>query len=281
VNSYTNPSADLSAAFFIGHLQRTMFAKDFVGYMHGGWRVMYDAWTEDIASGGGAIVSGAAVTDVEVREGRVLAAIANGARYEGDAFVCTLPPQDAPHIAAAGSPLHIELQRWSSLEEVRALTIDLGFDRIVRDDLSFVFDVQQSVYYSIHSEAAPDLAPAGCQLLHAMAYLSPEEAGDDALRAKRRDQLIAGLDRHFAGWQEPAVVRRELPNAKVLGARRTPENIRNLVPLRSSSADNLFFAGDARDVDYNLTQGCLVSAMQVADAIVAAPAATQPAVVSV
>jgi phytoene dehydrogenase-like protein len=252
-----------------------MFAKDFVGYMHGGWRVMYDSWIEDIASNGGAIVTGAAVTEVEVRDGRIVAAIADGVRYEAEAFVCTLPPQDAPSIAGAGTPLHAELQRWTSLEEVRALTIDLGFDRIIRDDLSYVFDVQQNLYYSIHSEAAPDLAPAGCQLLHAMAYLTAEEAADDVLRNKRRDQLIAGLDRHFAGWQDAAVVRRELPSAKVLGARRTPENIKNLVPLRASSVGNLYFANDARDVNFNLTQACLVSAMEVADEIAARPASTR------
>jgi phytoene dehydrogenase-like protein len=258
-----------------------LFEKDSVGYMHGGWRVMYDAWAEEIVSGGGAIVTGTAVDRFELADGRIVGAITDGERYEADAFVSTLAPQDAPELAAVGTPLHTELQQWSSLEEVYALTIDLGFDRIIRDDLSFVFDVQQNLYYSIHSEAAPDLAPPGCQMLHAMVYLTPEEADDDMLREQRRTQLIAGLDRHFSGWKGAAVVERSLPKAKVVSARRTPANIKNLVPLRASSADNLYFANDARDHNFNLTQVCLVAAMEVADALLVSPVVAQPAAIGV
>ena len=113
-------------------------------------------------------------------------------------------------------------------------------------------------------------------MLHAMAYLSPQEAGDATLRERRGDELRAGLDRYFPGWREAAVDERTMPNAKVLGARRTPKNIANLVPLRAASASNLFFAGDARDVDANLTQACLVSAMEVADAVSEMSGATTP-----
>jgi len=281
VNSYTNPSADLSAAFFINHLQRTLFAKDLVGYMCGGWCIMYGQWIEDIEAGGGAVKTGELVEALEVIDGRIAAARTTSARYEADAFVCTLPPQDAPSIAVEGSALRDELLRWSTLEEVRAYCIDLGLSRSLRtDDATFVFDVQRNLYYSIHSESAPDLAPPGCQLLHAMAYLTPEQARHATLREHRGDELRAGLDAHFPGWKEAAVVIRTMPDAKVLGARRTPENIRNLLPLRAESVENLYFAGDSRDVPYNLTLACLLSAMEVADAIAVMPATSSAAVVA-
>jgi phytoene dehydrogenase-like protein len=280
VNSYTNPADDLSAAWFLGHMQRSLFAKDFVGYMHGGWRSMYDAWIDDIETNDGIIVHGATVESLKTTDRRIVAAITSDSRYEADAFVSTLAPQDAPAIAADSSPLRAELETWAGLEDVRAYCIDLGFNRVMRGDLSFVFDVQQNLYYSIHSEAAPDLAPAGSQLLHAMAYLTPEEGADDALRNRRRDELTDGLDRHFPGWKEAAVVERVLPNARVLGARRTPENIRKLVPLQASSAPNLYFANDARDLDRNLSQVCLSAALEVADAILSRSpvAAHEPAI---
>jgi phytoene dehydrogenase-like protein len=270
VNSYTNPASELSAKWFLGHLQRSMFSKDFVGYMHGGWRVMYDAWLEDIEAGGGAVVHGVTVERLDVLDGRVVAAITTDARYEADAFVSTLPPQDAPALAAVGTELERELRTWSGLEEVRAYCIDLGFDRVLRRDLSFVFDVQQTLYYSIHSEVAPDLAPPGSMMMHAMAYLTPEEAASDELRERRGQQLRDGLDRHFAGWREAKVVERVIPNAKVLGARRTPANIRNLVPMKAASVGNLYFANDARDIDRNLSQVCLSAALEVSKAISAA-----------
>ncbi|MBI5290205.1 MAG: FAD-dependent oxidoreductase [Chloroflexi bacterium] len=280
LNSYTNPSGDLSAAFFLSHLQRTLFAKDLVGYMHGGWRTMYEQWIEDIEAGGGAVMTGERVETLEVADGRIAASRTTSARYEADTFVCTLPPQEAPTIAPDSSALQDEMMQWSTPEDVRAYCLDLGLSRPLRtDDATFVFDVQRNLYYSIHSESAPDLAPAGALLLHAMAYLTPEQARDQTLRERRGDELRAGLNQHFPAWKEAAVVTRTMPDAKVLGARRTPENIRNLVPLRATSVDNLYFAGDSRDVPYSLTLACLVSAMQVADAIAVTTTAASVAAV--
>ncbi len=277
VNTYTRPSAALSARFVLGHLQRNMFAKDYVGYMFGGWRSMYDVFIDELRAHGGEMLLGTHVDDIEIIDGHVSAVIASGTRYEADAFVCTLAPQEAPAIAAEGSPLAKELQKWSSLVDVRALSMDLGFSKRLRTDLSFVYDIERDLYYSLHSESATDLAPEGGQLMHAMAYLSPEEGTNDALLARRKEELVAGLDRFFAGWRDAVVVERTLPSVRVIGARSTPEQFeRNRVPLRSATASNLYFAGDARDLPYNLTEVALMSAMEVADVLAGATTATSP-----
>ena len=39
------------------------------------------------------------------------------------------------------------------------------------------------------------------------------------------------------------------------------------MPARSASAENLYFAGDGRDLPYNLTEISLASALEVADLI--------------
>jgi phytoene dehydrogenase-like protein len=282
VNSYTRPAADLGAAWLLAHLQRTLFAKDSVGYMSGGFRSMYDIFIDELLASGGTLITGKRVERVEVDDGRIVAAITSDARYEADAFVCTLPPQDAPAIAPDGSALHAEMERWTALEDVRALCMDLGFSRKVRDDLALVLDIERDLYYSVHSYTTPDLAPASGQLLHAIAYLSPEEAASDSLLQRRKDELVAGLDVHFPDWREAIAVERTLSAVRVAGARQTPENRKQLVPLRTAAASNLYFAGDARDIPYNLTQIVLASAMEVADAIVSTPAdALAPAAATV
>ena len=243
--------------------------------MSGGFRSMYDIFIDELRTNGGTLVTGAHVERLEVEGGRIVAATTSDARYEADAFVCTLPPQDAPVIAADGSALRAEMERWAGLEDVRALCIDLGFSRKVRDGLALVFDIQRDLYYSVHSFTTPDLAPASGQLLHAMAYLSPEEAADAALLQGRRDELLAGLDIHFPGWRDAIAVERTLSAVRVVGARQTPENRKRLVPLRAAAAANLYFAGDARDIPYNLSQIVLASAMEVADAIASTPAAAR------
>lgn len=275
VNSYTRPAGELDARWLLAHFQRTLFAKDAVGYMSSGFRSMYDAFLDELRAHGGTLITGERVERLETEDGRVAAAVTASERYEAEAFVCTLPPQDAPAIARERSSLRAELEQWAAIKDVRALCMDLGFSREVRENLALVFDIERDLYYSIHSYTTPDLAPAGGQLLHAMAYLSPEEATDAELLQRRKDELVGGLDLHFPGWREAIAVERTLSAVRVVGARQTPENRKRLVPLRAASASNLYFAGDARDVPLNLSQIVLASAIEVADAIAAIPAGSR------
>jgi hypothetical protein len=105
-----------------------------------------------------------------------------------------------------------------------------------------------------------------------MAYLSPEEAADETLLGGRKAELVAGLDLHFPGWRDAIAVERTMPTARVVSARQTPQNRKNMVPLRPASASNLYFAGDSRDIPYDLSLIVLASAMEVTDAITAAAA---------
>jgi phytoene dehydrogenase-like protein len=279
VNTYSRPSRELSAGYVLAHLQRNAFSKDFVGYMNGGWRTMYEIFVDEIRAGGGELRTGVHVDRLEVRDGRVVAAIAGDTRHEADAFVCTLPPDVAPALAEAGTPLAAEMAAWPAYADVRATTMDLGFNTRLRTDLTFIFDVERDLYFSIHSEVTPDLAPPGSQLLHAMAYLSPEESADQALGERRRQDLLDALDNHFAGWRDALVVERTLTNVRVQSVRRTPEHFGAGVPLRAASVANLLFAGDGRDLPYALATTSLASAIEVADAVLA-EAETAPAVVS-
>ncbi len=67
----------------------------------------------------------------------------------------------------------------------------------------------------------------------------------------------------------------------MLGARATPDQfVDRRVPLRSSSAANLYFAGDARDFALNLSEVIFASSMEVADAIGSGAAVGAPPVVA-
>jgi hypothetical protein len=81
----------------------------------------------------------------------------------------------------------------------------------LRTDLTFLFDIDRDLYFSLHSEVTPDLAPEGGQLLHAMAYLSEDDTGSDAALERRKSELLSGLDRFFPGWHDATVVERVLP----------------------------------------------------------------------
>jgi phytoene dehydrogenase-like protein len=269
VNSYTRPAAALSARWMLSHFQRNLFVKDYVGYMSGGWGAIYETFIAALQANGGELITSATVDRIETAGERAVAAICGERRFEADAFVIAVPPGDMAALAPMGSTLASELSRWNGLDEVHAVCIDLGLERRVRTDLTFVFDTAQDLYYSIHSEVTPDLAPEGRQLLHAMAYLSAEEAADEGLRAARERQLIEGLDRHFAGWRDATVVQRTLPSARVSSARWVPGQMEDArVPLRSGVASNVYFAGEARDLPYTLGEVVLASALEACDAIV-------------
>lgn len=111
-------------------------------------------------------------------------------------------------------------------------------------------------------------------MLHALAYLSPEEAADGGLGEARFRALEAGLDDHFPGWREAAVVRRPLRNVQVASARQTvAQQGLARIPARPASTPNLYFAGDARDLPYNLAENSLASALEVADLLLSERAA--------
>lgn len=265
VNTYTRNPGELSARLMLKQLQENLFAKDYAGYMGGGWSSMYEAFIGALREHGGRLVTQARVDTLELRDGRVTAVVAGGERYEAEAFVCAAPPQDAASLAPGSTPLRTEFERHARLRDVRATCIDLGFDRRLRTDLTFLFDIDRDLYFSLHSEVTPDLAPKGGQLLHAMAYLSENDTPSDAALERRRAELLAGLDRFFPGWREAAGVERVLPNARVTPARRTPDQPG--VPLRAEAAANLYFANDARDLPYMLSLTSMAAAMEVADVI--------------
>lgn len=268
VNTYTRNPDDLSAAWALAHVQRHLGKRDYVGYMSGGWRSMYDVFARTITGAGGEIVTGARIEALETEGGRVVAARTAQGRYAAQAFICAIPPHDAPAVAEPGSALAAELAPFARLQDVRAVCIDLGLSRRVRDDLTYIFDIDHDLYFSLHSEVTPDLAPQGKLLLHAMAYLSPEDAADADGLERRRQDLLSGLDRHFAGWRDAVEVERTLPNVRVASARQTvAQQGAARMPLRSSVAENLWYAGDGRDLPYNLSEISLASAVEVADAL--------------
>src|ERR1700682_645513 len=75
VNTYTRPAADLDAAWLLAHFKRVLFAKDYVGYMCGGWRSMYDVFIEELKANGGALITGVRVDRLEIIDGRITAAV--------------------------------------------------------------------------------------------------------------------------------------------------------------------------------------------------------------
>jgi len=268
INSYSARPDDLTARGVVRHIKENIFVRDHAGYMHGGWKVLFDALVEAIEERGGTIVTGARVRWLEERHGRIEAAVTEDGRYEAGSFVLTLPPQDAPALVHEPSPLGRELARWASMQDVRAVALDLGFSRRVRTDLTLAFDIERELYYSLHSEVAPGLAPHGAQLLHCLAYLTPEDAASDTAVERRYQELLAGLDRFFPGWRDSVVIERTMKNVRVTGARRTPEQYApGGVPLRPESAANLYFANDARDVPHFLSLASLASALEVASVL--------------
>ena len=276
LNSYTRPASELSARFILRHFQRNLFVPDYVGYISGGWSTMYDTFASVLQERGAKIVTGATVRRLVTESDRVVAALVGDQRYEAGVFVLTAPPQDAPHLAESSSRLRGELDGYRNLQDARALCIDLGFTTRQRSDVTLIFDAQYGLFFILDSEITPEVAPEGAQLLHAMAYLSPEEAADAWLNERRHRELESGLDRYFPGWREATVVQRTLPTALVTSARQTPDQQGEArVPVRATSATNLYFANDARDLPYNLTETCLASAMQVAALIESERAAQQ------
>ena len=262
VNTYTRPAADLDARVAARALQAQRSSRRTTSATcRGGWRSMYDVFIDELRGERrradhrrAASITSRSTTGASPRPSHA------DARYEADAFVCTLPPQDAPAIAPDGSALRAEMQQWAGLEDVRALCMDLGFSRKVRDDLALVFDIERDLYYSVHSFTTPDLAPAdGPAAARDGLPLAGGGGGRDAARRPQGRNWWPGSTLHFPGWRDAD--RRRAHDAGRARRRRAPDAGEPQAPgaaARRVASTTSTSPATARDIPYDLSLIILV-----------------------
>jgi len=187
VATYAHPVDALDAALVARQLK---LALQGVWYLDGGWQTLVDGVAAAARAAGADLRTGVEVLEADGRSVRT----ADG-RLEADHVVLALPPSSRLGSALAGAvPAR---QAWLDLE-LRAPSPAWP---------GLVLDLDGAGYVSDHGAVAR-LAPDGSTLVHAAAYLAPDEAAD-------RATVEALVDLGMPGWRERLVSARWFPGMVV------------------------------------------------------------------
>jgi phytoene dehydrogenase-like protein len=206
VATYTNAPDRVSAGVAIRQVKEGVRVK----YVHGGWQVIVDgllaqAKGVDIRTRTGvrAVEHGARVSGVVLDD---------GSRIDADEVVLATSPKVALALAGDVAPA---LGRFvTSATAVRAACLDVALRRLPRRHPSFILDLEQPIYYSVHSLVA-ELAPKEGGVIHVARYLEP---GVEIDPSSVRAELEAVLDRVQPGWRDEIVARHYAPAMTVMHA---------------------------------------------------------------
>jgi len=236
-----------------------------VDYLHGGWQQLVDALAERARGAGVQIETGARVTGLVQRHGRVV----------GVRTASGVAPAAAVVVTTGAKPLRGWLDDVQGAEPVarfldeampaRLACLDVALRRLPRAvrgqaPCHLVLGVDEPVYASVHS-ALVELAPAGGAVVHLARYLPPGESPDTARR--RLEQILELMQPGYADevkvvrYRPRMVATTDVPVAGVGLAGRPSSRV---VP-------GLYVAGDWVGPEGMLADAVFASARAASDAV--------------
>jgi phytoene dehydrogenase-like protein len=222
LTSYVNAPDRMSAGAALRQVQGALASG--VLYVDGGWQWMIDTLRDRAEAAGVRVRTGVRVvraaggTGVETE---------NGEQLPADVVVLAVPPRDAARLCGSTT-----LARAAEdLVPVPAACLDVCLSRLPRPRATFALGVDEPTYFSVHSAAAPTLAPAGGATIHVLRYLEP---GDRRDGSGDEQSLEAVLDLVQPGWREVVVYRRFLPRMIATHARSAAAAIDRRGTLRAA-----------------------------------------------
>lgn len=232
--------------------------------VYAGYDELLEQLKQRILRSGGAIHTGREVRRLVIRDGITAGVETKEQTLFADAVVLNLPASSIAKIADY-DPLAMELAPFSHQSPQYVYVYDVMLSRKLRTDITNVLDLDGHVYINDYSLNVPTSAGQGGQLLACLKFLTKQEQQNDDHADRSKQSVEAILDRVYAGWRSHIVGTRAINRAVVNGiARHTGQR---LLPFRSNSVDQLYFAGDSTVGRGALGLPAYDSAQAVADLI--------------
>lgn len=145
---------------------------------------------------------------------------------------------------------------------VKAACLDLTLKRLPQTNRHFALDVNDSLYYSNHSNAAKLTYHPEHQVIHVMKYLKPDEQADDHVL----QDLYAFLELNQPSWREQLVTERYLPQL-VVSHRLPVVGSPDPAAQVQQSFPGLLVAGEWTSNQYILADAAVVTALEASKII--------------
>jgi 15-cis-phytoene desaturase len=264
-NFFTKNPRELELSRFRKYYHRVLRAHNPVSYINGGWGKLIQALEQCIVSNGGQILPKSSVSKVLFTDGKVKGVLVGKTEYEADAVLLCVPPSAFKRMLA-DTPLFEQVSPYMTQEPNTVFVYDVALSKRIRNDISYVNDLQNHIFITDPSLYDSTCVPPGGQLLQSIAYITPEEAEDENVLAALTKQVEDLYDKFYAGWREQLAFTRvtERATVQVIGWRsgqmRLPTAFRNV--------GNCFFAGDWCEGEGSVSDIAFYSALHAVEGIV-------------
>jgi phytoene dehydrogenase-like protein len=208
LSTYCNDSEHVSAGAALAQFQ--LGAAGNVWYLDGGWQTFVDGLHGAASQHGAKFQPHAQATAIKCHDSLVTVELGDGSSLVARQAILAVGPQTA--CSLLGLPESHPLARWTAASRpIRAACLDLALDRLPRPQQRFALDLDDALYFSVHSAAAR-LGPEGVAVVHVMKYLQSEaNESPESYQA----ELEALLDRVQPGWRSHVITQRYLPSMTV------------------------------------------------------------------
>ncbi|MCM3601828.1 NAD(P)/FAD-dependent oxidoreductase [Robertmurraya korlensis] len=152
----------------------------------------------------------------------------------------------------------------SQLTPVKGASLDISLSQLPHPQKLFALDMNDSLYYSVHSNVASLSENRKHSIVHVFKYYHPDDSIDSI---KVRNELEQFLETIQPGWTDYCVTSRFLPNITV--NQRLPLVGHEKYFQRSETdIPGLYIAGDWASPHYILSEGAACSGKQAAEEII-------------
>jgi hypothetical protein len=227
LSTYSNEMSRLSAAAAVSQVRFGM--RNGVLYLDGGWETLIRGLAAKAVAMGVVVETGQSIGDVH--PGTILA----------------LPPDEVERLTGVRLPARIP---------VRAACLDLGLRRLPKTSALFAMDLDEPLYFSVHSASAR-LAPEGSASVQIVRYMRSDEKAD-------RKQLESFADLLLPGWRIEADVARFLPDMIVSHAVPSPSG---RADVQIPGLPGVAVAGDWVGQSHMLADAAASSAIEAAEVV--------------
>lgn len=212
-----------------------------VWYLDHGWETLIDGLRTQAERYGAIIRASAPVRHVASVDRHVVVELGDGRNLRAGTAIIAADPETA--VRLLDLPAEAPLGQFAERRiPIRAACLDVALKPMPRPDRNVTFDLDRSLYYSVHSYAA-QLGPEGTAVMHVAKYLPT----DDALPAKVTEaELEASLDHLQPGWRTHVVARRYLPSMTVAHGLPTADEggLAGRPKVAVAQRPGIFLAGD-------------------------------------
>jgi phytoene dehydrogenase-like protein len=272
LTTYCADFAHLDGGAALVQLQRAIGKG--VLYLDGGWQALVEGLLAQARAAGVRAEAHARAEAVEAVEaagavgaggpGAWRVRLADGRGVGARAVVLAVPPREAARLLGGDA----QVAAWAAeARPQRAACLDVGLRRLPRPGHLSLQGVDTPDYAAVHSHLARLAPEGGGAVLHAVRYLTADDA------APPESVLEGLLDRLQPGWREEVVVRRYLPSMTVAHALPAATRRGERAPLAPAHLPGVLLAGDWVGSEGMLADAALASAEAAAAAALALTAA--------